>query len=79
MVRQMAAIAHQSSSGISATGIALLAVALLLLLGCLAWAIMRLLAVEPRWTLMLRHSTAEAAHRVSATWAELGDWIRLGH
>jgi hypothetical protein len=79
MVGDMAAILHQSSGGISAGGIALLAIALLLLLGCLAWALLRLTAIEPRWALTLRHCVAEAAHRASSTWAELGDWIRLGH
>jgi hypothetical protein len=45
---------------------------------CAAWALARVAAYEPRWTLSLRHSLAEAGHRASATWAELGDWIRLG-
>jgi hypothetical protein len=56
----------------------LAAVAALLVLLCAAWAIARARGVQPHWTLSLRHSTAEASHRVSATWAEFGDWVRLG-
>jgi hypothetical protein len=79
MTGDMATALHQSSGGISAGGIFLLAIALLLLLGCLAWALLRLTAIEPRWALTLRHCAAEAAHRASCAWAELGDWMRLGH
>jgi hypothetical protein len=50
----------------------------LLILACLAWAIGRSWAYEPRWTLTARHALAEAALRVSATWGELSDWARLG-
>ena len=45
---------------------------------CLAWALARAYAWEPRWALALRHSIAEAGFRASATWRELGDWARLG-
>ena len=51
----------------------------LLVLACLVWAAFRWTAVEPRWTLPLRHSMAEAGFRASAVWAEFTDWIRLGH
>jgi hypothetical protein len=39
----------------------------------------RIRAPEPRWTLSFRHVMAEAGYRMSATFSELGDWIRLGH
>ena len=68
---------HTSSTSDSAVAIAVLAV--LLALGCAVWAIARSRAVEPRWTLSLRHSMAEAGYHASATWAELTDWFRLGH
>jgi hypothetical protein len=64
--------------GISDGAIVAAVAAGLVALACLAWALARMLAYEPRWTLALRHSLAEAGHRTSATWSELGDWIRLG-
>jgi hypothetical protein len=45
---------------------------------CIAWAIGRWLALEPRWTVSLMHSLREASYRGSATWAEFADWARLG-
>lgn len=77
MGRDLATAAH-SSSGMSGTAIALAAVAAVVVLCCAAWAIARLSAIEPRWTLGFRHSLAEAGYRASATWAELTDWLRLG-
>jgi hypothetical protein len=50
----------------------------LLVLLCAIWAIVRWLAIEPRWTRSLTHSLEEAGFRTSATWAELLDWARLG-
>lgn len=47
-------------------------------LACVGWAIARLLAYEPRWSLSLRHALAEAGFRMSATWAEFSDWARPG-
>jgi len=67
-----------SSGGISDAAIALAAAGALVALFALAWALARMTGYEPRWTLSLRHSLAEAGHRTSATWAELGDWVRLG-
>jgi hypothetical protein len=52
--------------------------AALLILACLAWATARWLAFEPHWTLSMRHSMAEASYRMSATFSEFADWIRLG-
>jgi hypothetical protein len=57
----------------------LAALAGLLALGCAAWGIARLRAYEPHWARSARHAVAEAGFRVSATWAEFSDWIRLGH
>lgn len=62
----------------STPAIALAALAALLALACLIWAIARAQAIEPRWAQSLRHSLAEGGFRVSATWAELTDWARLG-
>jgi hypothetical protein len=54
------------------------ALAALLIVVCLAWAAARWWAYEPRWTVALRHSLAEAGWRLSASWAEFSDWVRLG-
>jgi hypothetical protein len=51
----------------------------LLVLVCLAWAVTRWLALEPRWSTSLMHSLREATYRASATWAEFSDWARIGH
>jgi hypothetical protein len=51
----------------------------LLALACLAWAITRWLALEPRWATALMYSLREATYRASATWAEFSDWARIGH
>lgn len=66
------------SHGLSSTGIALVAIGALVVLGCVAWAVSRVQTLEPRWTLSLRHAIAEAGFRASATWAEFADWARLG-
>ncbi|HEV3046155.1 MAG TPA: hypothetical protein VGY13_02225 [Solirubrobacteraceae bacterium] len=70
--------AHGGSTRLSGGAIAAAAVAALIALACLLWGLARWLAFEPRWTLSLRHSLAEAGFRLSATWAEFGDWLRLG-
>ena len=64
--------------GLSSTGIALVAIGVVAVLGCIAWGLSRALTLEPRWTLSLRHAMAEASFRASATWAEFADWARLG-
>jgi hypothetical protein len=66
------------SSGPSTPAILAAVVAALLALGCALWAVARLQAFEPHWTLSLRHTLAEAGFRASATWAEFSDWARLG-
>ena len=70
--------ATTTHEGLGAGEIAIAIVAGLLALACLAWAIARRRAFEPHWMLSLRHSIAEAGFRLSETWAELGDWLRLG-
>lgn len=63
---------------VSTEAIVLAALAALLLLACAAWAFARARAYEPHWLLSLRHAMAEAGFRMSATWAEFADWVRLG-
>ena len=72
----LAAARHTTSLSTGAIVIAVLAA--LLVVGCLAWAVARRRALEPRWTLSFRHAMAEAGFRASATWAEFTDWLRLG-
>jgi hypothetical protein len=69
--------AHSSSPSTGALLAAVLAV--LLIVACAAWGAARWWAYEPHWLLAARHSFAEAGLRVSATWGELTDWLRLGH
>ena len=66
------------SSSASTPAIAAAVIAALLALGCGVWGVARLQAYEPRWTLSMRHSIAEARFRASATWAEFSDWAKLG-
>jgi putative flippase GtrA len=65
--------------GLSTLDVAIAAVAAIVALSCIVWALARILTFEPRWTLSLRHALAEAGFRASATWAEFSDWARLGH
>ena len=71
-----AALAPHSSSHTSGAAIAVAVLAGLLALACLAWALARLLAYQPRWSLSMRHAVAEASFRASSTWEEFGDWVR---
>jgi hypothetical protein len=70
----------RKSPGGSLSGGAILAAVLggLLILAVLTWSVFRWGAFEPHWLLTLRHSIAEASFRLSATWAELVDWARIG-
>lgn len=52
--------------------------ALLVLLLALLWALARFLAYDPPWLQAGRHATGEAGWRVSASWAEFADWLRIG-
>jgi cytoskeletal protein RodZ len=70
---------HRSTlSSLSNEAIVVAALAGLLVLLCLAWALARWLVYEPRWLLSTRHSLEEANFRVSASLSELADWMRLG-
>lgn len=71
--------AKKGDRPLSTGAIVIAALAALLVLVCAAWGIARLTAFEPRWLISLRHSMAEAGFRVSATWSEFTDWVRLGH
>lgn len=66
------------SKRLTSAEIALAALAALLALCALAWGVARMQAYEPRWSQSLRHALAEGGFRVSATWAEFTDWVRLG-
>jgi hypothetical protein len=75
-------VTHKASprhKRLSTGALALAVLGALLALGCLAWALGRWLALEPRWTVSFMHSLREASYRASATWAEFSDWARLGH
>jgi hypothetical protein len=76
--RVPASVRATRSSKLSTPAIALAALGALIVLLCLTWAIARALAYEPHWVRSLRHSLAEGGFRASATWAEFGDWARLG-
>lgn len=70
---------HTGGGGGLSTGAIVVAVlAGVLALACVAWALARAYAWEPRWSVSLRHSLAEAGFRASATWSELADWLRFG-
>jgi hypothetical protein len=72
-VARAAASTRPSTGAIVAATLAALLVAL-----CLAWAAARWWAYEPRWTVSLRHCLAEASWRLTGTWEEFRDWVRLG-
>ncbi len=72
----LAASAHTTS--LSTTAIAIAVIAALVVLGSMAWAITRARALQPHWAISMRHAMAEAGFRMSATWAEFTDWMRLG-
>ena len=63
---------------LSTGAIVIAALAALVALACLAWGFARWRALQPHWTLSLRHALTEASFRASATWAEFTDWVRLG-
>ncbi|HTR89990.1 MAG TPA: hypothetical protein VMG62_07770 [Solirubrobacteraceae bacterium] len=62
----------------SAGAIFLAVLAALAILVCALWALARSRAFEPHWLLSFRHAMAEAGYRMSSTWAEFQDWVRLG-
>lgn len=55
-----------------------IALGALLLLALLTWGWWRLRGWDPDWAARARHSWREAGYRVSSTWAEFTDWLRLG-
>jgi hypothetical protein len=67
-----------SDAGVPAPLVALGAIAALMLLGGLLYALARWWAWEPRWLVRARHSGAEAGWRASGSWAEFRDWVRFG-
>jgi hypothetical protein len=76
---QAHATGKQGDQPLSTGAIVIASLAALLVLACAAWGLARRSAFEPHWLLSLRHSMAEAGFRVSATWSEFADWVRLGH
>jgi hypothetical protein len=50
----------------------------LLLLALLLWGWARLRGWDPTWAARARHAWGEAGYRVTNTWAEFSDWLRLG-
>jgi hypothetical protein len=74
----LATASAHGATHVSHEAIALAAAGALVVLACLVWALARVVALEPRWTLSARHAIAEAGFRASATWAEFSDWVRLG-
>jgi hypothetical protein len=71
-----AAAAH--ASHVSTGAIVAAVLAGIVALACLAWALARTFAYEPRWSLSLRHAVAEAGFRASSTWEEFSAWVRSG-
>jgi hypothetical protein len=67
-----------TSTKLSTGAIVVAALAVLLIIICLAWGAARWFAYEPRWSISLRHSLAEASWRLSASWDEFSDWARIG-
>jgi len=55
-----------------------IALGALLLLALLLWAWARLRGWDPTWAARARHAWGEAGYRVSSTWSEFSDWLRLG-
>jgi hypothetical protein len=69
---------HATTTKLSTGAIVVAALAALLILICLAWGAARWFAYQPRWSISLRHSLAEASWRLSASWDEFSDWARIG-
>jgi cobalamin biosynthesis Mg chelatase CobN len=66
------------SDGLPAAIVGIGILALVLALVGLLWLIARALAWEPRWWPRARHACQEAGWRVSGTWEDFTDWVRLG-
>lgn len=50
----------------------------LLLLGLILWGLARLRGWDPPLLARVRHAWGEAGYRVTSTWSEFTDWLRLG-
>lgn len=68
----------RGSTAVPAVLVALAVLAVVLLLGAIAWALARWLSFDPRWMQRWRHASREAAYRASGMWADFSDWVRLG-
>lgn len=68
-----------SGGGLSTGAVVATVAAAVLILLCVAWGVARWWAYEPHWLAPARHACAEAGLRLSTTWSELRDWMRLGH
>jgi len=79
-IRQAARVEPTSgrSDGLPAAVVGLGTLAVLLLLTSLVWLALRQLVWEPRWMPRARHAFQEAGWRMSGTWADFTDWVRLG-
>lgn len=55
-----------------------IALGALLLLALLTWGWARLRGWDSQWSARARHAWGEAGYRVTTTWAEFTDWLRLG-
>jgi hypothetical protein len=71
-------VAAHTSSGPPAVLVVLGAVAAALALLAAFFLGARLLGLEPRWSLGMRHAFAEAGYRTAGVWAEFADWVRFG-
>lgn len=70
--------ASGSSDGLPAAVVGLGVLSAFLALLGLVWLIARALAWEPASWPRLRHACQEAGWRMSGTWADFTDWVRLG-
>jgi small neutral amino acid transporter SnatA (MarC family) len=69
---------HHNSGDRTAAVALLVLVGGLLAIAALVWAAVSWSAQEPEWMLRARHATGEAGWRISNTWAEFVDFLRLG-
>jgi hypothetical protein len=69
---------HHTNGDRTGAIVLLVGVALALLIGGAVVALTTWSAREPEWLLRSRHATGEAGWRISGTWAEFRDFLRLG-
>jgi hypothetical protein len=58
--------------------VALIVLGALALAALATWGLGRMRGWDPQWLSRTRHAWGEAGFRVSTTWSEFGDWLRLG-